>query len=314
MPNHDGIPTWEDFKDFYDNPLIQRISSYKKWTVSDKEKRPIDMYALINYGKIWGLANDRGHTPFVDLPTLCATLPSAKNNAYFLDALIDGFVVLDIEPKCPDVIKQKLMELPYLYGEVSMSGKGIHLLFDLPEHILEKYPVAQNKMALKEEHGYYEILLNHMVTFTRNTLPVKNTGENISSFENIFEILASKVKDTGNNLKVIPVTDIDENEIPYYNTLMATLTAQDYSKNLADFHGDNSRYEYGMAGFYYRLLSHLLTNGSYKDHTYTDEEKVMIVYKLISDKLEYRPKHDQFRNNMPWLMFVANNLVAKSDT
>lgn len=307
------VPTWKDFMDFYDNPLIQKISSNKKWTVSDKNKCPIDMYALINYGKIWGLANDRGYIPFVDLPTLCETLPTAKNNAYFLDALIDGFVILDIEPKCPDVIKQKLMELPYLYGEISMSGKGIHLAFNLPEAILEKYPVAQNKTVLKEEHGYYEVLLNHMITFTRNTLPPKEPSEDIASFENLFEILASKAKDTGNILRAIPVSDVNPDNIPYYDALVTTLMAQNYPKTLADFNGDNSRYEYGAAGFYYRMLRKLLNNGRYKDHEYTDEEQTVIVYKLLTEKLEYRPKHDQLRNNMPWLMFITSTLIAKSD-
>ena len=80
---------------------------------------------------IWGAAFDRGYNPLVDLETVCKTLPTAANNTYHLDALIDKIVVLDVEPKCPEEIKRQFLSLPYLYSETSMSGNGLHLIFNL---------------------------------------------------------------------------------------------------------------------------------------------------------------------------------------
>lgn len=311
---NEGIPTWRDFPEFYNNPFVKQIENIEKWTVSDKNKRPIDMHALIHEQKVWGMAFDRGYNPLVDLKTLCNTIPSATNNAYYLDALVDKYVVLDIEPKCPEHIKQKLMELPYVYGEISMSGKGVHLVFSLPENILNKYPDAQQKQALKEENGYYEILLNHMITFTRNALPPSTCREDISIFDNVFELLAMKAKPNASNDKQIAVTSIKKEDIPYFDTLIAPLRAQKYNKSAIDFKNDISKYEFAVTGFYHRALMQLLDDDNrYKDHQYTDEEKAVILYSITSEKIPYRPKHDQTRNDMPWLLFIATRLLSKSD-
>ena len=74
-----------------------------------------------------------------------------------------------------------------------------------------------------------------------------------------------------------------------------------------------SKYEFGMTGYYFRMLSKLIKNNQYKDHTYTDEEKAIILYKVISEKIPHRDKHDQMRNKMPWLLYIATSLIAKSD-
>lgn len=308
-----GTKTWKDFPDFYNNIFIKRIASTEKWTVSDKDKRPIDMHAFINNGKVWGLAFDRGYNPMVDLQTLCDTIPNAANNAFYLDALTDKFVVVDIEPKCPENLKQEFLNLPYLYGEVSMSGKGYHLVFDLPEDILDLYPNAKQKLALKDQNGYYEILINHMVTFTRNMI-APSTGEtDISAFRNVFELLAMQAtKSTVDTAEMVRITDIDTNDIPYYNTIMATLRAQNYKSTIDSFNGDRSRYEYGMTGYYFRRLQRLLQNGKYKDHEYTEKEQAIIIYKLTSEKLEYRPKHDEMRNKMPWLLYLAAHMLSEN--
>lgn len=313
MPT-EGIPTWKDFPDFYENSFIKQIANSQKWTVSDKNKRPIDMHALIHEQKVWGMAFDRGYNPLVDLQTLCETIPSATNNAYYLDALVDKFVVLDIEPKCPEHIKQKFLELPYIYGEVSMSGHGIHLVFELPEKIIECYPDAKMKLALKEEHGYYEVLLNHMITFTRKMIPPSPQKENISVFENIFELLAMKAKPSSAATDQVVITEINTDDIPYFDKLITPLKAQIYGKKPEDFYGDMSKYEFGATGFYYRALEKLLKNNKYKDHEYTDEEKALILYSVTKEKIPFREKHEQVRNDMPWLLYIATCLIAKSDT
>lgn len=309
----DTCKTWEDFPEFYNNSVVKELAYNEKWTVSDNTKRPIDMHALIHEEKIWGLAFDRGYNPMITLDELCRILPNAANNTYYLDALTDKIVVLDVEPKCPDVIKERILKLPYLYGETSVSGKGYHLLFRLPEDILEKYPNAASKLSLKEQHGYYEILLNHMILFTRNALPATDDQTGLTEFRNMFELLAIQQKPAESSDLQIEMDEMNIDDIPYYHVLMPALKAQIYGKTPKDFYDDMSKYEFGMTGFYYRKLSSLLTNGAYKDHVYTDNEKAMILYKLTSEKLPYREKHDQKRNNMPWLLYIAACLIAKSE-
>lgn len=305
--------TWRDFPQFYNNPVIQRLASQENWTVSDKNKRPIDMHALIHEKQVWGAAFDRGYNPLVDLNTLCEAIPNATNNAYYLDASRDGIVVLDIEPSCPDNIKQLFMGLPYLYGEVSMSGRGIHLIFNLPNMIFARYPNAQTKVALKEEHGYYEILLNHMVTFTRNTLPPAEFKSDIAIFDNVFELLASQATKT---IKAASVDagSLSMDDIPYASVVVNVLKGQNYYKRLEDFKMDNSKYEYNMALFYHQRMERMLGKElKFKDHAYTQEERAVMIYELLKLKIAPRPKHETERNGMPWLLYITSTMIAKTD-
>lgn len=305
--------TWEDFPKFYENEFVRKIAGNKKWTISDKNKRPIDMHALLTEGKIWGAAYTRGYNPLVDLKTLIEAIPNCTNNAYHLEADADGFVVLDIEPKCPDIIKNGLLRLPWLYGETSMSGKGLHLVFELPKEMWDKYPAIRNKLALKESHGYYEILLDHMVTFTRNVVEHPEDERDIEEFVHVFERLAAETKETCAVESSLVVEDIDTSDIPMFDRTINVLSAQIYKKTVSDFNDDHSKYEFGMCGFYRRALHRLTKNEQYADIQYTDEQEAIILYTILTSKLEHRPKHDSTRNGMPWLMFIVTQCILKSD-
>lgn len=298
---------FRDFISFYENDFIKSIAGNDKWTISDNKKVPIDMKALIYDKKIYGANMYSEINPCVTLNELLNTVPNATNHAYYLDCAIDKFVVLDVEPKCPDEIKKELLKLPYLYGEISMSGKGYHMVFTLPDSFYD-YPAATQKLALKEEHGYYEILLNHFVTFTRNMLP-SATGEN--DFVPIFNKLASEAKDTKR-------TDFEldaerPKNIPLYDDLIAILLKQNYNKTADDFNNDMSKYEYAHIGFLYYKLTMLL-NVSYvmeTGHNYTDTEKAWIVYEAASQVIPKRAKHDEQRAGMPWLLYLTQEVIAK---
>src|SRR5699024_2889070 len=97
-------------------------------------------------------------------------LPNAANHALRLNALVDRVAVLDIEKTCPDELKEALCRLPALYRERSMSGQGVHLVLPLPDSF-EDFRDAAAKRVVKGPHGWYEILLGHYVTFTRDVLP-----------------------------------------------------------------------------------------------------------------------------------------------
>lgn len=266
------------------------------------------MYDLIYKHKISG-AQFCDEKSLVSLETLKQTIPNATNNTFYMDALTDGFVVLDVEPKCPDNIKKELLNLPYIYGELSMSRKGYHLIFDLPSSI-DNYPIAKKKIAMKEEHGYYEILLNHYITFTREMLPASNSKK---SFEELFNNLASQQKEkTRMN---IDIDDEQPENIPAKDTIMTILYNQTYKKTPDDFNDDMSKYEYGYISFLYEKLQCILALSNIKSkHDYTETEKAWLLYEAAKEMVPYREKHDESRNNLPWLMYLTQEVMAKNTT
>lgn len=308
MKGHTMCKTYLDFPDFYNHPFIKSIADNEKWTVSDNKKKPIDMYSFIYKKTIKGAlyTDDKS---LVSLKTLCQVLPNATNNAYYMDALIDNFVVLDIEKQCPPEIKEKLLKTPYIYGEYSLSGKGYHLIFPIPK-CFTKYPIAQKKIVMKESHGYYEILLQHYVTFTRNMLPPSVGTEN---FEELFEQMASEQKET--HRTNIDVDELRPDKIPFEDDILYVLNHQDYKKKLNDFSNDISKYEYGFIGFLHYKLKRLLSVPKYKkEHEYTPNEKAWLLYQIAKDKIPYRPKHDESRDGLPWLLYLSREIIAKDSS
>lgn len=301
--------TFEDFKDFYEHPFIKSIAHLEKWTVSDNTKRPIDMKALIYENKIYGARLDESSNPLVDLDTLCKHLPTATNNAFYLDALADNFIVLDIEPKCPDDIKEKLLHTNYIYGEVSLSGNGYHLIYQLPTSIYN-YPIAMKKITLKEEKGHYEILLNHWVTFTRNM--IKPADSNADSILDIFNEMAAQQKEV--HKENVTIDSIEPCDIIDGEYITDILMMQKYKKTPEDFYNDMSKYEYGCVGFYHYKLKCLLNVSRIMNnkHVYTDNEKAWLLYNIVKNKLEHRTKHDELRDGLPWLLYLAQEIIAKS--
>lgn len=301
------------FPEFYNNPLIQRIKNISKWSVSDKNKRPIDMHKLKDYGEIRGaeFTDDRS---LMTLTELCDFMPDATNHAFYLDALTDGFVILDVEPKCPDEIKQKMLSLPYLYGEVSMSGKGLHLVFLLPECIND-YPAALKKVVFKEENGYYEILLNHYVTFTRRAIsPYFNIPDksNENAFIELFRQMASVQKEVHRN--DVYVDKLEPKDIPMQDVILDILSHQHYKKTVTHFLGDMSEYEYAHIGFLYYNLKMILKLDMIqsKKNEYTDQEKAWLLYYAAQDTIPYRAKHDEQRYGLPWLLYLCQEVIAKN--
>lgn len=295
---------FRDFPEFYANPLIRSIAGIEKWSVSDKDKRPIDMFDLKTFGHIHGATWTDGRS-LMTLDALVDFLPDAANHAFYLDAMTDSFVVLDVEKTCPDDIKQKLLQLPYVYGETSLSGQGLHLLFPLPSCIKD-YPIAMQKPAMREEHGYYEILLNHWVTFTRNMLPPATGNGN---FEELFRELASKQTESKR-------VDFDvETQFPQGIYEAAKICYHlkrqtPYSKTPEDFFGDRSKYEYGHTSYLYHRLRKLIAAVA-PDHHYTPNELAWMLYKASSRTIPYREKHDEERDGLPWLLYLAREVIAK---
>lgn len=304
------------YEQFSNHPFIKQIANNEKWTISTKDKIPVDMYILMYRHYIAG-AKYNDNLSLVSLPTLNNTIPNAANYAYYLNSIIDNFVVLDIEPKCPDDLKEKFLKMNALYIEKSMSGKGIHMVFPLPKDILNKYPNAQTKRVFKDkQNGYYEILLNHYITFTGNIIQrPENTKINTTAFNELFEQMASEqINVQRTNVDFDEIKPVETKLIDKVFELLKT-AADRYYKKPSDFANDMSRWEYAYVSYLNAKLYSITQVSSIKeDHIYDDAEKTWILYTIVKETIPYRSKHDETRYGLPWLIYLIREVMAKSNT
>lgn len=299
------------YTEFYENPIIGAIADIERWTVSDNEKVPINMRELLDRGRIWG-AHEISSECLVSLSEMTEKLPQAANNAFYLRAQTDGFLVLDIEKTCPPDVAAKLLTIPALYAERSMSGKGYHLILPLPANFWD-YPIATGKRVLQEQHGWYEILLDHWVTFTRNVIPARSLPEpdrGGSAWSDLYASLASAAVEA-------PTTEFDVSaerpEIVRVDQILELMTRRGLEKTLDDFNGDSSRYEFSSLGTLYNRLAPILV--AIKDAEpgadFDASAKSWLIYEAAARLIPHRDKHDEIRNGMPLLLNAAVSLVAR---
>lgn len=299
---------------FYQNNFIKFIALNPKWTISDKEKKPISIYALKEYltGKTHNLPYGASQYKIDDMTTLDDLLdimPNAANHAYSLDCQKDHWLVLDIEKTCPNNLKKRFLSLPYLYGERSLSGKGIHLILPLPKN-WEKFKTYHQMPKLQEKHKWFEILMAHWVTFTRNSLPESvSKGDGTLTVDTVFEYLTKQVKPA----KHIDIKTLTKKpKIPYEHRILNALQDYQYSKTLNDFYKDESRFEFATAMFIIRSLNEIFnTYATLAAINYTPNQIAYLTYEELQKRLPYRPKHDEVRQNMPWLLYTAQTALAR---
>lgn len=298
----------QHFPDFYQNSVIKDLAEKPHWSMSTN-KKPIDMSSLGRPRKEFHLA-ESGEPPFtMTLTESIQILPTCTNHAYFLDVLRDGYFCIDIESDCPEEIKQFFLQSDYTYGEISMSGNGLHLFYPIQDWFFEEYPIAREKTVMKEEHKWYEVLLNHWVTFTRNTIP---PGPCITSIHTRLRELGAKQTISAKSSFDLK---LEKPDIPLETQLMSTLMYTSVKVTPEKYHHDMSRYEFGYAYSICRSLSRILQNEAIqkKNHAYSPAERAWLIYQTIKERLTYRPKHDEARDNLPWLLYVSRNVVAQYD-
>jgi hypothetical protein len=305
------------FPEFYNNPIINAIADAPRWTVSDNEKVPINMQELMLTGRLWG-AHEISEACLVTLTDMTSFLPNAANNAFYLRAQTDGFVVLDIEKTCPPEIARELLKIPSLYSELSMSGKGYHLILPLPVNFWD-YPVATGKRVLKEEHGWYEILLDHWVTFTREPIPVDHlsfeTDTSADAAEDdAWETLYKTMAETAAEAPTVEFNLTTERpDIPRIEQILDLMTRKPLEKSLDDFNQDYSRFEFSTLGaLYHRMRPILVAIADAEPDAVLDESaKAWLIYEAATRMLDHREKHDEIRNGLPLLLNAAVALVAR---
>ncbi|KIA72700.1 hypothetical protein ANMWB30_24680 [Arthrobacter sp. MWB30] len=304
------------FPSFYANSGVQLLADHPRWTVSDSEKMPIDMRHLLTTGLVRG-AFEISDSCLVTLSELNAGLPNAANNAFYLQAQSDGLLILDIEKTCPPDIAAELLAMPEtLYSELSMSGHGYHLLLPLPPNFWD-YPIATGKKVLREEHGHYEILLEHWTTFTRLDVPADRyfpPGDDVlpqaPAWADLYASLAAKAVETPS--VELDITT-DKPEIPRETQIIELMTRMPHAKKLEKFHNDYSRWEYSILGVLYNRLKAILVavREVAPDHPFGESDQVWLLYIAAQKVIPHRSKHDEFRNGMPLLMNAAASLVAQ---
>ena len=305
---------YDYFPAFYQHPLIQSIARNPKWSMSDQNKRPIDMFELEKNGIIRGCEPEL-QGAMTTLPHMIEFWPMPNNHAYYLDIETDGFAVLDIEPSCPTALKQKFLKMPYIYAETSLSGKGLHLVFPTPKNYND-FPIAKTKQKMQEKHRHYEILLQHWVTFTRNMLPPSdNTNPDDDGWEKLYAEMAITQKENDEAIIQFQMKQQDLSNIPDSDVILNLLIdSNPYNRTLSDFQNDNSKYEMGMVAHKYRRMLLLFQSSMIKknNHVYTPAERVALLFEIAKACIEHRPKHDELRHKMPWLMYLSKCVVERN--
>lgn len=292
-------------QDFINNDVICQLAVKPYWTVNIDGKKPLDIVAYDTMKVIRGAQNESCLTDLNNLLRIVNAIP--QQFVYSLNAPRDGFVVLDIEKTCPDEIKDRLLDLPFLYGDISMSGKGCHLIFPCPP--LDE--VTINKVAMKEEHGYYEVLIHHFVTFTNFTMLPRYDASNAPiQFQQIWDELKSTQRLA---TKTEMEFDIDSVKLdfPQYDVLKDAIIRnfkQRFRKRPDDYGGDMSRYEFAVIGSVRVSTNLILDVPVFARKIKLDEmQKIMLVYQIVTEILEPREKHNEIRDGKPMLLYQTCN-------
>lgn len=326
------------FSQFYDNPVISMLADQHRWTISGQigdletepgheitvdqrlkaRKAPIDMVHLLTYGRVRG-AWSLDQSCLVTLPQLRAAMPMATNNAFYLQSHTDGIVMVDIEPTCPPHIMADLITMSgILYAELSMSGAGYHLLTRVPTN-LGQFPNATGKRVLRHPKGWYEILFDHWVTFTRKPLPdglVQGSAAlrpgQLTCVEEVYADLAALARPSAAGIATDIDTDAAAENIYDADKIvtMVTRLTQNKLRPLQDFDHDTSRWEFSALGNIYGWLITQVNLRRAHGHHYSDADVTWLLYQVARKILPTRTKHHQMRNGRPYLLDRAAALVA----
>lgn len=309
--------------------IAKELGKNHRWTISEN-KKPLNIYKLIdgrttNDGQFFGAeTHDRQSLTTLRHILDHPLIHNVNNVTYYLNADFDNIVCLDIEPSCPNNLRNQFLKMPCLYAEWSTSGKGIHMFFDYPYDIQEKYKGAKGKTVMKGEHKFYEILIQHYVTFTGNTENLKFCyGKDPKEFRTLFRKLAKRQKISitkelniqMTNLKQSIYDAIDWPGLPKLMHILETGSSNfhnTHDKEQYDY--DESRYEFAyITQVYMNLESALKTAVFNGNRPITDDEKARILYEMASRHIKFRDKHNEIRNGMPWLYFEAIEAMRKTN-
>jgi hypothetical protein len=308
-------------KTFLNHPFIQTIANTPRWSISTADKIPLDMHEFmvndrIKWGNCYNSQSMTSLTKIVDF--MDKWNQTLTNCCFYLNTLADSFIVLDVEPSCRDELKEKFLNTPFIYGEKSMSGKGYHLIYPVPQW-LNDYPAAKSKTVIKDKNGEFEILMEHFCTFTGNIIPTP--GNPTDFFDKEFQKLAKKQKEY---VKLnLQFTDVDKPNTPNADKILNLLqesfdnypkTPDDFTKQKGANKGerDPSAYEYNVSAYLYNKYKIFIAILEETSLTYDDA--AWFIYKTVVDNIEERPKHLTTRNGFPYLMYTIHRMIERVES
>lgn len=234
--------------------------------------------------------------------------PHLIKPTFYLLHEIDNFIVLDIEPSCPENLRQELLNTNFVYGEKSNSGQGYHLAYQITDE-MKNLPDFFNYTVLKHESKAYEFLLQHWVLLTG--IPIENKPEEKSIMPYLREIITQKEKQQSSirDIKYNDVIEIAKIEIPkeindYLNKDICKLT-------LADCNNDNSTLDFRLIKHYLLMLKgYEITSKNYLN----DELRIKYVSKRAYDELPMRDKIRYHRiGKIPYLQYQTMKALSQID-
>ena len=328
---------------FRKNPLIETIAGDENWTVSTKDKRPVNAKRLLRDNEVRNINFDYGN-PLVSLDDLDANPDlQAVNRTYRLKARENSIIAIDVEPEAPESMKKEVLSFPSHYTELSMNG-GVHLLIKVPRDLINddnRYMFEELSVCKEfipkgvKRQAYFEVMFNdHFMTFTKKM----DVNKRIADFENNQED-RDKLISFLNNLVELDKDRKKERELAkqYQVEMLDNLIDEDKkediekfinlkpfdrakqqasAKDVKNFGDDYSRYEMsvinGLASHTLHIYNLAKGTISFKDtvNLFTEQDLVHAVYLLAKDIIPYRDKHDEIREGLPWLLYTAKQGYA----
>lgn len=332
---------------FEDHAIIKRMKEDKKWTVSDKKKRPIDILHFHETGDIQMAEEDEiTGIPLATLPFIDAIDDlDFVNRTYRLNARNNRIICIDVEPYADNELKSAIYNSPVSYIELSQNG-GLHALIQVPEtfitdenrYLFDELSVFKEP-TLKENGedvrtGRYEILLNdHYTTFTKRIMriiteePDYNEPKNKAWLEQFLQNIVNMDKErqkTREQIRKIQIEGIesqlsDEQKnrikkismLPAFDEIKEELELK-INNNATDLSEMEMYIANSAMGYTINTIKRAKATRSYGKlaSRMTEIEIVYIVYNMLQDVLPYREKHEEFRQGVTWLLYTAKKAYA----
>lgn len=330
---------------FASNPLIAKIANDESWSVSDKNKVPVNFRLLQETGSVVGAKLDSN--PFVTLQTIDKD-PNFDmvNRMYRLSALENRVMMIDIEPKEKDETLLWWSRFPAQYAETSKNG-GLHLLIQVPEEFIndENSYIFDTLVQIKEnKEGTCEYLFNrHNITFTKQMFnklqPDFRKGTNdgvwLEWLLNHLVEIDKDARDRRLHFEHAPEFDEANLHMDYINQQLSkpedapmrgymfhdVIMNKRFIDNMLDEtqKPDHSAREYSNLLKIHRQLiktaNSLIKQDDAMGSTYyessdhscemTANDFIYLAYKYAKELFPYRDKHEEHRDNLPWLLYQS---------
>lgn len=321
---------------FIQYPIIQYIANDKRWTVSDTNKRPINAKELLESGNIYGARDESELVTLYELdnnPNL-----QAVNRTYRLQARHNNVIMIDVEPEASNELKNQAFYFPAHYTELSTNG-GVHLLIAVPQdlindenrYLFEELSVFKEPVPKEENRpSYFEVLFNdHYITFTKRAIIDKasvdyNTNpqakQQLANFLNNIVQLDKERKEKRELAKSYQIDMFEESiskekkeQIQKFINIrhLDPVKQRAIERDIGMYNEDLSRYEMavatGIVGGVLRTSNLARTTITYRDmlSTFTEQDYVYASYLIMKDIIPYRDKHEEYRDGLPWLMYIC---------